>query len=134
MILKWYDEIDHQATSIAIMLKNPSELKSTPYNGIVNGFTDRILKNLNRFEVIGTEGNKSRSIVPFEGWYEDYNPSKRFVWKLRDELVQAEEELDMVDEQSFQLKRKSSKVTLWNTHLKARRSYITLLDMNEVRQ
>ena len=101
MILKWYKEIDHQATSKAIMAKYSSELKGTPYNGIVVGLTNRILKYLNRFEVIGTEGNKSRFIVPFEGWHEDYNPSKHFVWKLRDELVWALEDLGMVDDQPF---------------------------------
>jgi len=99
MILKWYKEIDHQATSKAIMAKYSPELKGTPYNGIVIGLTNRILKYLNRFEVIGTQGNKSKFIVPFEGWHQDYNPSKHFVWKLRDELVQALEELGMVDGQ-----------------------------------
>lgn len=101
MILKWYNEIDHQATSAAIKQKYSPELKGTPYNGIVVGLTKRILEYLNRFEVIGTEGNKSRFIVPFKGWHEDYNPSKPFVWKLRDELVQALEDLGMVDDQPF---------------------------------
>jgi 5-methylcytosine-specific restriction protein A len=101
MILKWYYEIDHQATSKAIMVKHSLEMKSSPYNGIVGGLTTRILKYLNRFEVIGTEGGKSKFIVPFEGWHEDYNPSKNFVWKLRDELVQALEDLGMVDGQIF---------------------------------
>lgn len=101
MIFKWYNEIDHQATSNAIMSKLSPESKGTPYNGIVVGLTQRILKYLNRFDVIGTEGNKSRFIVPFEGWHEDYNPSKHFVWKLRDELVQALEELDMVNKLKF---------------------------------
>lgn len=101
MIYKWYYEIDHQATSKAIMMKHSPEMKSSPYNGIVNSLTTRILKHLNRFEVIGTEGGKSKFIVPFEGWHEDYNPSKHFVWKLRDELVQALEDLGMVDVQSF---------------------------------
>jgi 5-methylcytosine-specific restriction enzyme A len=101
MIVKWYNEIDHRATTQAIMAKYPSELKGTPYNGYVIGLTNRILKHLNRFEVIGTEGNKSKFIVPFEGWHEDYKEGNHFVWKLRDELVQALEELEMVDEQKF---------------------------------
>lgn len=105
MILKWYNEIDHQATTQAVMEKYPSNLKGSPYNGYVIGLTNRILKHLNRFEVIypedAPEEGKSKFIVPFEGWHEDYNPSKHFVWKLRDELVQALEELGMVDVQSF---------------------------------
>ncbi|AKB61267.1 HNH endonuclease [Methanosarcina mazei] len=101
MILKWYYEIDHRATSQAIMAKYPSELKGTPYNGYVIGLTNRIIKYLNRFEVIGTQGNESKFIVPFEGWYEDYKEGNHFVWKVRDELVQAIEELGLVDEKKF---------------------------------
>lgn len=103
MILKWYNEIDHQATTQAILKKYPSKLKKSPYNGIVIGLTNRILKYLNRFEVSYPEGTKSKFIVPFEGWYKNYKKEKdnHFVWKLRDELVQALEELGMVDEQKF---------------------------------
>ncbi len=105
MILKWYNEIDHQATTQAVMEKYPSNLKGSPYNGYVIGLTNRILKYLNRFEVIYTEGTpeegKSKFIVPFEGWHEKHKKGKKshFMWKLRDELVQALEELDMVGEQ-----------------------------------
>ena len=103
MILKWYNEIDHQATTQAIMEKYYSNLKKSPYNGIVIGLTDRILKYLNRFEVIYHDGTKSKFIVPFEGWYKNYKKEKdnHFVWKLRDELVQALEELGMVNRQIF---------------------------------
>ena len=101
MIFKWYNEIDHQATTHAIMAKYPSNLERSPYNGIVNGLTKRILKYLNRFEVKGTTGKNSVFIVPFEGWYENYKEGNHFVWKLRDELVQALEELGMVNRQIF---------------------------------
>ncbi len=103
MVLKWYNEIDHQATTQAIMEKYPSNLKKSPYNGIVIGLTNRILTYINRFEVIYPEGTKSKFIVPFEGWYKNYKKEKdnHFVWKLRDELVQALEELGMVDRQIF---------------------------------
>ena len=49
MVMKWYKEVDHQATSKAIMEKYNSELKSSPYNGIVNGLATRIIKHLNRY-------------------------------------------------------------------------------------
>lgn len=101
MVFKWYNEIDHRATTQAIMAKYPSNLKKSPYNGIVKGLTQRILKHLNRFEVIGTTGQKSVFIVPFEGWFEDYKEGNHFVWKLRNELVQALEELEKVDKQKF---------------------------------
>lgn len=99
MVLKWYNEVGHQATSKAMMVKYSPELKASPYNGIVNHLTPRILKHLNRFEVIGTTGGKSTFIVPFEGWHENYKEGNPFVWKLRNELVQALEELGMVGEQ-----------------------------------
>ena len=101
MVLKWYYEVDHQATSKAIMEKYDPDLKSSPYNGIVNGLATRIYKHLNRFVVIGTQGQESKFIIPFEGWHEDYNQSKGFVWKLRHELVQALEELNLVDGHTF---------------------------------
>ncbi|WP_230669148.1 HNH endonuclease [Methanosarcina barkeri] len=102
MVLKWYNEVGHQATANTVKEKYSPELKRPPYNGIVKELTRRILKHLNRFEVIGTTGKKSVFIVPFEGWYVDYKrPNKGFVWKLRDELVQALEEVGMVDRQIF---------------------------------
>ena len=101
MVRKWYYEVDHLGTNQAMMAKHPSELEATPYNGYVIGLTNRILRHLNRFEVIGIDAKKSKFIVPFEGWYEDYKEGNRFVWKLRDELIQALEELEMVDEQKF---------------------------------
>jgi 5-methylcytosine-specific restriction protein A len=101
MILKWYKEVDHQATTKTIMEKYTSDLVKSPYNGYVIGLTNQILKHLNRFELIYPDGKESKFIVPFEGWYENYKKGKgnHFVWKLRDELAQALEELDMVGEQ-----------------------------------
>lgn len=91
MVLYWYYEEDHQATSKTIMAKYALDWKGTPYNGIVKGLSSRIMKYLNRFwvEDSGRTGRKSYWCIPFEGWHQDYNESKNFVWKLRDELVQA---------------------------------------------
>lgn len=94
MIGYWYNQPDYQATNKEIMIKYNIPGKATPFNGIVKGLGIRIIKHLNRFEVIGTTGNKSYFIIPFEGWHVDYDESKNFVWKLRDELVTAIEELD----------------------------------------
>jgi 5-methylcytosine-specific restriction enzyme A len=116
MIFKWYYEIDHRATHQSIMAKYPSNLEKSPYNGIVVGLTTRIIRYLNRFEIIGTEGNKSKFIVPFEGWHEDYKEGNHFVWKLRDELVQALEELDIVAKQKFP----SEKQELTSYHVETR--------------
>lgn len=98
MIKYWYSQTDYMATSKEIMTKFNIELKGTPFNGIVIGLGKRIVNYLNRFEVIGTDGNKSYFIIPFEGWHEDYDTSKNFVWKIRAELIQAIEELHLFDD------------------------------------
>jgi 5-methylcytosine-specific restriction protein A len=136
MVLKWYYEIDHRATNHAIMAKYPSDLKGTPYNGYVKGLTNGILKHLNRFEVIGTTGKKSYFSVPFEGWYEDYKEGNHFVWKVRDELVQAieelGEELGIVDEKKFP--SEEEELTSYDGEErdegKKRRRYTTLYERN----
>lgn len=91
MVMHWYYEEDHQATSKTIMIRYAPNLKNSPYNGIVKGLSTRIMKYLNRFWVENSDQNgiKSYWCIPFEGWYQDYDESKNFVWKLRDELVQA---------------------------------------------
>jgi 5-methylcytosine-specific restriction enzyme A len=132
MILKWYYEIDHQATSHAIMAKYPSDLKGTPYNGYVKGLTNGILKYLNRFEVIGTTSEKSYFSVPFEGWYENYKVGNHFVWKVRDELVQAIEELGIVDENKFSSEEEenTSYIVEDRDEGKIRKLYTTLYERN----
>lgn len=95
MIRYQYEQLDHQTTSKEIMLKYSTNIKGTPFNVIVIGLGKRIIKSLNRFEVIGTEDNKSYFIIPFKGWHEDFDANKNFVWKIRDELVQAVEELNI---------------------------------------
>lgn len=92
MILAWYEEEGHQATSKTIMKTYYPELKSSPYNGIVKGLSIRILKHLNnRFYVESNESEKKESFwsIPFEGWHVDYDEFKPFVWKVRPELVDA---------------------------------------------
>lgn len=93
MIMHWYFEDNHSATSKDITTKYFPNLKSSPYNGIVLGLSKRILKHLdNRFWVEGSKG-ESFWCIPFEGWHVDYNPSNLFVWKVRNELVKAIDEI-----------------------------------------
>lgn len=93
MIMHWYFEDDHTATSKYIMNKYDSDLKSSPYNGIVLGLSKRILKYLNNRFWVEHLGHESFWCIPFEGWHIDYDRSKLFVWKIRDELVKAIDEL-----------------------------------------
>lgn len=98
MLNYWYEQTDYMATSKEIMDKYQLNYKSSPFNGTVIGLGKRIIKYLNRFEVIGTDGNKSYFILPFEGWHENFSSSGRFVWKIRSELVQAIEELKLFED------------------------------------
>lgn len=97
MILDWYNQPFHQSTTKEVMQKNGIPSGKNPYNGIVVGLGRDIVKYLNRFEVIDTTGGKSFFIIVFEGWHENYDKGGNFIWKLRDELVQAMEELSLVD-------------------------------------
>ena len=95
MIMDWYEQPFHQATSKQVMEFNNISGK-TPYNGIVVGLGKRIVKFLNRFEVIdSSEKGNSYWIIPFEGWWKKGN-NHEFVWKIREQLIIALEDLGLV--------------------------------------
>lgn len=105
MVLKWYRQVDHQATNKEIMAIYSSEYpnhKATPFNGIVVGLAKRIIDYLKRFEVMDKHGEKSYFIIPFEGWHEGYIRSNPFVWKIRNELAEAMEKLGLVTDCNMQ--------------------------------
>lgn len=88
MILAWYYEDYHLASSKSIMNQYKPNIKGTSYNGIVIALGKRILEYLNnRFWIEQESCNNKECFwaIPFEGWYE----GKYFIWKLRDELVEA---------------------------------------------
>lgn len=100
MVIDWYNQPRHEATSIEVMLKNGIPKGENPYNGIVKGLGQRIVKYLNRFEVFDTKHNKKvYYVIPFEGWCENYSPGGAFVWRVRDNLVAALEALELVHEE-----------------------------------
>lgn len=99
MVLKWYKQVDHQATNKEIMTIYSDEYrnhKATPFNAIVVGLAKRIIKYLKMFEVIDRYGKKSYFIIPLEGWHEGYSRSNPFVWKIRSELAEAIKKLELV--------------------------------------
>lgn len=96
MVIAWYLEENHTATSKAVMVKYYPDHKGSPYNGIVKKLTNNILKYLNyRFWVEDSfeSGKESFWSIPFEGWYSDDKKKGYFVWKLRDEVVEAIESI-----------------------------------------
>ena len=94
MIEKWYKEPECQSSSKYIMAKYKIDKKGTPFNGVVKGLSNRITKKLNRSQVLGTTGEPSYWAIPFEGW----EAGDLFIWKLRDNLIQAISELNLFDD------------------------------------
>ena len=91
MIEKWYKEPEYQSSSKYIMAKHKIPSKTSPFNGTVIGLGKRIVKKLNRFQVLGTTGEQTYWAILFEGW----TSGDLFIWKLRNELVQAIRELGL---------------------------------------
>jgi len=108
MIGKWYLFPNQEATHNEVMEKHSEEYlnyKASPFNGIVKGLAKQIMKHLNRFEVTQSDGEGSSywSIL-FEGWIAEKSRNGGFVWKLRKELVQAIDELDLFIDHKFEKK------------------------------
>lgn len=94
MVLDWYRQPEHRGSNKDVMRKTHPTYKGTPYNGIVKSLGKRIIWFLRRFELRDSQSEgPTYWILPFEGWYGE----KHFIWKLRDELVQAIEELHLDD-------------------------------------
>ena len=56
------------------------------YNAKVTSFAQWVQKTLDRFQIIGTDGNVTYWCIPMKkGW----NSKQGFNWQLRDELVEA---------------------------------------------
>jgi len=100
MVNKWYLQDGCLATNKEIMMQNKDKYQNNrgaAFVGTVVSLGKRIIKHLQRFETFGTTGIKTYWCIPFEGW-EDYSRrSGTFVWKLRKELVQAIDELNLFD-------------------------------------
>lgn len=92
MVKQWYYEDNHASSSKRVTAKYHPELSNTPYNGIVVGLGKRILKYLNRYEIEREDDSDCYWVTVFDGWYEN----NHFIWKLRDEICRALEELNYV--------------------------------------
>ena len=77
-------EPDHAATCATVA--NKYGLSPKHYNAKITNFAKWVQKKLNRFRVIGTDGNNTYWCIPMQkGWY----VKQDFKWQLRDELVDA---------------------------------------------
>ncbi len=90
---KWYIEPNHSCTCFDIGKKY--EQHSMSANGVINGLGGRVQKELGRFEVKGigniAPGTKFITVMKSK---ETGEKPKRYLWTIRDELVQAIKELD----------------------------------------
>lgn len=73
---------------------------TTPNSSIMN-FGKTVQKILNRFEVKGTDGNPTYWVIPMK---QGRVIKDLFEWTMRDELVQALEELGMTNSKEFEKK------------------------------
>ena len=90
---KWYIEPNHSCTCFDIGKKY--EQHSMSANGVINGLGGRVKKELGRIEVKGigniAPGTKFITVMKSK---ETGEKPKRYLWTIRDELVQAIKELD----------------------------------------
>ena len=96
-LARFYQEPEHKA-SCKFMGKKFSCDKNSP-NATIKNFGQSTQKILNRFEVQGTDGEKTYWVIPMKKGIEIKD---LFEWTMRDELVQAMEELDMTNSEKFE--------------------------------
>lgn len=96
---KWYIEPNHSCTCFEIGEKY--NLHSMSANGVINGLGGRVQKALNRFQVIGVGkiAAGTRFITVMESKETESTP-KRYQWTIRQELVQAIQELNIYSDDS----------------------------------
>jgi len=97
VLLKFYSEPEHKSTCKALGTKYEKSPQS--FNGTITNFAKATQKKLNRFEVIGTDGESSFWIIPMIG----KNKREYFEWTMRPELVKAMEEIDIKNTIQFDM-------------------------------
>lgn len=85
-LLKFFSEPEHKSTCKALGEKYSVSPQS--FNGTITNFAKAVQKRLNRFEVVGADGNPTFWIIPMIG----KNVGNHFEWTIRPELVKAIED------------------------------------------
>lgn len=83
-LLCFLREPNHLATCTTVA-KNNGE-SASHYIGKINGFAKWVKSNIDRFQILGTDGNETFWLIPMQKGYEKKHG---FEWQLRDELVEA---------------------------------------------
>lgn len=96
-LARFYQESEHKA-SCKVLGKKYDCNPQTP-NSIITNFGKAVKKNLNRFEVQSTDNKPTYWVIPMKS---GCNVDGYFEWTMRDELVQAMEELNMTNPHDFE--------------------------------
>lgn len=94
----FYLEPNHKATCKYLAEK----YNTSPFSlsGFITGFSRGVQERLNRFEITTEEGEKTYWLITMLGTKVS---GKLFEWKLRDELVEAMQELDYIDANAIKI-------------------------------
>ncbi|MBP3561324.1 MAG: AAA family ATPase [Treponema sp.] len=105
-LTRFYQENEHKAT--CKYMGDKYKCHPNAANATIKNFAEITQKILNRFEVQGTDGKPTYWIIPMKKGIEIKD---LFEWTMRDELVQAMEELDMTNPKDFE--EKNRKLKTW---------------------
>ena len=96
-LARFYQEDKHKAT--CKYMGDKYKCHPNAANATIKNFAEITQKILNRFEVQGTDGKPTYWVIPMKKGIEIKD---LFEWTMRDELVQAMEELDMTNPEDFE--------------------------------
>ncbi len=95
-LIKFHAEPKHKSTCKALGIKYNTSPQS--FNGTITNFAKAVQKKLNRFEIIGADGQPTYWIIPMLGKH----IGEHFEWTIRPELIQAMNELGIKEEHILQ--------------------------------
>ncbi|MGP5548879.1 AAA family ATPase [Psychrobacter alimentarius] len=90
-LIAFYLEPGHKSTCKA--LGDKYDLHHNAFNGAITQFGKQVQKELNRFQIVSNEGGQIYWRIAMTG---KYDSNRLFEWTMRDELVEAMEDLDFV--------------------------------------
>ena len=103
-LARFYQEVEHKAT--CKYMGEKYKCSSQTPNSVITKFGIAARKILNRFEIQEADGSQTYWVIPMK---KGQTVSGAFEWTMRDELVQAMEELGMTDPEEFEGKHKTLK-------------------------
>ena len=105
-LARFYQEVEHKAT--CKYMGEKYKCSSQTPNSVITKFGIAARKILNRFEIQEADGSQTYWVIPMK---KGQTVSGAFEWTMRDELVQAMEELGMTNPEDFE--EKNRKLKTW---------------------